>query len=45
MLILYLILKNNNLLNFLIEGMQEISYQNINSLNKLPKELIIRIAY
>ena len=40
-----IILKNNNLLNFIIEGMQEISYQNINLLSKLPKELIIRIAY
>ena len=39
------ILKNNNLLNFLIIGLQEMSYQNINLLNKLPKELIYRIAY
>ncbi len=39
------ILKKNNLLNCLIDGLQEISFQNINSLNKLPKELNYRIAY
>ena len=40
-----LILKNNNLLNILINGLQKISLKSINSLSQLPKELIIRIAY
>ena len=39
------ILKKNNLLNFLIDGLQKMSYQSIKSLNNLPKELIIRIGY
>ena len=39
------ILKKNNLLNYLIDGLQEISFQNIKELNKLPKELIYRIAF
>ncbi len=39
------ILKKHNLLNFLIDGLQKISHKSISSLNKLPKEKIIRIAY
>jgi tRNA nucleotidyltransferase/poly(A) polymerase len=39
------ILKKHNLLNFLINGLQIISNKSISSLNKLPKEKIIRIAF
>ena len=40
-----LILKNNNLLNFLVNGLQKISFQSIRAFNHLPKELNIRLAY
>ena len=39
------ILKKHNLLNFLIDGLQKISNKSISSLNELPSEKIIRIAY
>ena len=40
-----LILKKNNLLNFLIKGLQKLSKKDIKLLNKLPKQVIIRVAY
>ena len=39
------ILKKHNLLNFLIDGLQKMSNKSISSLNELPSEKIIRIAY
>ena len=39
------ILKKYNLLNFLIDGLQKMSNKSISSLNELPSEKIIRIAY
>tara|TARA_B100002052_G_scaffold167620_1_gene152603 strand:- start:468 stop:1664 length:1197 start_codon:yes stop_codon:yes gene_type:complete len=39
------ILKKHSLLNFLIDGLQEISKKSISSLNELPSEKFIRIAY
>ncbi len=39
------ILKKHNLLNFLIDGLQKMSNRSISSLNQLPEEKIIRIAY
>jgi len=40
-----LILKKNNLLNFLIKGLQNINKKDIKLINKLPKQVIIRVAY
>ena len=40
-----LILKKNNLLNFLVKGLQKINKKDIKLLNKLPKEVIIRVAF
>tara|TARA_A100001011_G_scaffold372429_1_gene430831 strand:- start:16763 stop:17959 length:1197 start_codon:yes stop_codon:yes gene_type:complete len=40
-----LILQKNNLLNFLIKGLQKINKKSIKLFNKLPKQVIIRIAY
>ncbi len=41
----FTILKKYNLLNFLIDGLQKMSKKSISSLNQLPSEKIIRIAY
>ena len=39
------VLKKNNLLNVLIDGLQKMSNKSLSLLNELPKEKIIRIAY
>ena len=39
------LLKKNNLLDYLIEGFQEISIVNLQKLSKLPKEKLIRFSF